>query len=240
MGHNSPGLAGTAVLWKKGQRMKGKSHAQSPNEETLVHIFGPLKLQNELMSEFLERSTGLKCKCWEEPFPIISDIRTNRSPVILWDCVDTDSNNLWAKLDVSLYPESLFALFNVKPNPGIYREAINRGVRGIFLKNERSHVFTKGVQAILNGEFWFSRDILTKCLLESDISVKPLQEAKSRLLTPREQEILVKIASGSTNVKIAKELCISPHTVKTHLYNIYKKINAPNRLQATLWATKNL
>ena len=225
---------------EEGQRVKAKSQAQSPNEETLVYVFGPLKLQNELMCEFLERSTGLKCKCWEEPFPIISDTRTNRGPLILWDCVDTDSNNLWAKLDVSLYPESLLALFNVKPNPWIYREAINRGVRGIFLKNESSHVFTKGVQAILNGEFWFSRDILTKCLLESDTSSKPLPEAKSRLLTPREQEILVKIASGSTNVRIAKELCISPHTVKTHLYNIYKKINAPNRLQATLWATKNL
>jgi DNA-binding CsgD family transcriptional regulator len=48
------------------------------------------------------------------------------------------------------------------------------------------------------------------------------------------------VAIGATNEEIGDKLCISPHTVKTHLYNIFKKINVPNRIQATLWAAKNL
>ena len=48
------------------------------------------------------------------------------------------------------------------------------------------------------------------------------------------------MAAGSTNKEIADKMFISVHTVKTHLYNVYRKINAANRLQATLWATKNL
>jgi len=52
--------------------------------------------------------------------------------------------------------------------------------------------------------------------------------------------LLTMVISGSKNKDIAHQLLISPHTVRTHIYNIYKKINVPNRLQASLWAAKNL
>ncbi len=60
------------------------------------------------------------------------------------------------------------------------------------------------------------------------------------VLTQRELEILTMVISGSKNEDIANHLCICAHTVKTHIYNIFKKINVPNRLQAALWAAKNL
>lgn len=59
-------------------------------------------------------------------------------------------------------------------------------------------------------------------------------------LTQREIEILDLISKGASNKKIADVLFISPHTVKTHLHNIFKKINVTRRLQAALWAAKNL
>ncbi len=67
-----------------------------------------------------------------------------------------------------------------------------------------------------------------------------LSAPRSTVLTPREIEILTMVAQGAPNQKISEDLCVSPHTVKTHLYNIYKKIEVPNRLQAALWAVKNL
>ncbi|SMC51074.1 PilZ domain-containing protein [Desulfocicer vacuolatum DSM 3385] len=59
-------------------------------------------------------------------------------------------------------------------------------------------------------------------------------------LTPREREILEKIVQGASNRDIADGLYISPHTVKTHLHNIFQKINVSGRLQAALWAAKHL
>jgi DNA-binding NarL/FixJ family response regulator len=150
-----------------------------------------------------------------------------------------DPVSIWTRLDAGLNSQSLLALFNVNPNLGIYKEAITRGVRGIFFENESPQILSKGVQAILEGELWFSRDILAKCLLETGDAAKDHQETQPRL-TSREKEILIMVASGHTNGKIAEELCVSPHTIKTHIYNIFKKINVPNRLQAALWATKNL
>ena len=60
------------------------------------------------------------------------------------------------------------------------------------------------------------------------------------VLSRREMEILGMVAVGGKNMEIAHKLFISPHTVKTHLYNIYKKIHVGDRHQAVLWAAKNL
>jgi DNA-binding NarL/FixJ family response regulator len=95
------------------------------------------------------------------------------------------------------------------------------------------------VRAILNGQLWLSRRIMTKCI-EQNEGYRNSSKTETPILTPRERQMLAEITVGSTNTEIADKLCVSPHTVKTHLYNIYKKINASNRLQAALWATKNL
>jgi LuxR family maltose regulon positive regulatory protein len=48
-------------------------------------------------------------------------------------------------------------------------------------------------------------------------------------LTPREREILSLIAQGESNRQISAHLVISLSTVKTHINNIYRKLNADNR-----------
>ena len=81
--------------------------------------------------------------------------------------------------------------------------------------------------------------MMTKCIFEDTDNDKSSKNI-SDVLTERQIEILAMIAIGATNDEIADKLCISPHTVKTHLYKIFKKINVPNRVQAALWAAKNL
>jgi LuxR family transcriptional regulator of csgAB operon len=131
------------------------------------------------------------------------------------------------------------ALFNVDQGKGIEEEAVAWGIKGIFYKDDPLERLKKGVGAIFEGELWVSREILTKCVMENR-SKNTSHNRDESVLTSREIEILAMIATGSKNEEIAEKLFISPNTVKTHIYNIFKKINVPNRLQAALWAAKNL
>ena len=66
-------------------------------------------------------------------------------------------------------------------------------------------------------------------------------ESRSRLLlTKREQEILTQLTTGEPNSIIASRLHLSEHTVKNHMYNIFRKIGVKNRLQASNWAKLHL
>jgi len=60
------------------------------------------------------------------------------------------------------------------------------------------------------------------------------------LLTKKEYEVLGLVALGLPDDSIAQHCNISQKSVTVLLHNIFKKINAPDRLQAMLWAGKNL
>ena len=118
--------------------------------------------------------------------------------------------------------------------------ALDRGVRGFFYVEDSIAQLPKGVRVILDGELWVSREITTQYILEKKEILPSATKMGSSILSRREIEILAMVTGGATNEEIAKKLYISPNTVKTHVYNIFKKINVPNRLQAALWAVKNL
>ena len=52
------------------------------------------------------------------------------------------------------------------------------------------------------------------------------------MLTPREHEVLVMLADGETNARIAQRLVVSEDTVKTHVKHILRKLGVRNRSQA--------
>ena len=73
-----------------------------------------------------------------------------------------------------------------------------------------------------------------KASLELDATTKPRisENTPYTVLTRREIDILPLLAEGLSNKEIAARLYIAPVTVKTHLQNIYKKLNAKNRIEA--------
>ncbi len=212
--------------------------------KVIISIIGSQKLQNELMASCLERETGAKCLLWED----ICDVRfpdnakcKEQTRLALLDSHGKDPKSLLMAFEsygIEKLSRDYVALFNFSHGLDIEKKCVQQGLCGIFYDNDSLSHFLKGVQAILNGQLWLSRKIMTKCILTKGWDSP--SETDSSILTRRESEILALLAVGATNGGIAERLYISSHTVKTHLYNIYKKINVPNRFQAALWAAKHL
>ncbi len=206
-----------------------------------VLIVGPNRLGNELLAFFLAEHEGLPCQIFggvEELAPTPPAIPT----LLLLDWAAQEIKKLFlAKKKQGMLPCAvhLTALFNVGCGNGTAELALSRGAKGVFFQNDSLALFRKGVRALFSGEVWVPREVLTHCYLHHAAPIIPPSSPAS-ILTRREVEILTLLAGGDGNQQIADRLCISISTVKTHTYNIYKKINVPNRLQAAFWAANNL
>ncbi len=216
--------------------------------ETTIYVVGPKKRQNHLMVSYLERETGADCLAGDDGFqvPERTEKKRDQPQLILWDCQDLLSkekclSDFDTKYD-NRCPLDLVVFINVHSGLGIEEEAIHKGVRGIFYESDPLEQLQKCLQAVLKGELWVSRRMMSDYVL--DCSRTSLQYSKrantNSPLSEREIEILSLTSLGASNKKIAERLNVSPHTIKSHLYNIYKKLNVPNRLQAILWAGQNL
>ena len=214
-----------------------------------IYIIGQHQFQNELIALYLKREIDAQCSIGKSPADIHKkdNNRSDKPALILIEAPDNEDLDTYLrrfkKVDRNIADHNLIALFNVNGGQGIEKRAISLGIKGIFYGEDPIARFRKGIAAIFNGELWVSREVLKQYVIEThveehieDSSVKN----EKALLTSREIEILVMIATGSTNEVIGEKLFISLNTVKTHIYNIFKKINVPNRLQAALWAAKNL
>jgi LuxR family transcriptional regulator of csgAB operon len=208
------------------------------------YIIGPRRLQNELIASCLEKEIGNECLLLENVNQIP---KGNPKPgahpsLVLWDCVEKDLKRLLAELKTQPGQKksaNRIVFFNVSRGMEFKKKYVLKGIYGFFYEHDPIDIFVKGVQAVLDGKLWFPREVMTQYIFE-DIDKDKSSGNGHVKLTERQTEILALLAVGASNDEIADKLCISPYTVKTHLYNIFRKINVPNRIQASLWAAKHI
>lgn len=71
--------------------------------------------------------------------------------------------------------------------------------------------------------------------LDESTPASRVDPARTALLSPREREVLQRVAAGDSNKLIARALRLSPHTVKRHVSNILVKLELQSRGQAAAW-----
>lgn len=205
-------------------------------------IVGPRRTQNELLADFFRNNLPV-----EEDIKTVNSIneigRSHGPCICLVDCAGSDMSGVESetlRFLSYLDDSSALAMFNVTPNNGVESNLVSMGVRGVFFEGDTPETVKRGTKALLCGEVWASRMALSQCVGKTHSRLEDRKRQELPNLSPREIEVLRLVAEGMNDEAISEHLCISSATVKTHLYKTFRKIQVNNRLQAALWATKNL
>ena len=120
-------------------------------------------------------------------------------------------------------------------------DAVMAGACGYLLKDSSIDELLTGIRAAADGESLISPQIAVKVLqrLRSQGKSEDAAETIRAELSDREIEVLKLIANGKDNAEIARELFISPKTVKNHISNILMKLQIENRIQAAVYAVRS-
>jgi DNA-binding NarL/FixJ family response regulator len=120
-------------------------------------------------------------------------------------------------------------------------DAILAGACGYLLKDASIQALMQGIRAAAVGESLISPHIAGK-VLQHVRATTAAPEAAATIraeLSDREIEVLKLIANGKDNGTIARDLHISPKTVKNHISNILMKLQIENRIQAAVYAVRS-
>lgn len=131
-------------------------------------------------------------------------------------------------------PEASVALINVDIGSEQEAQIEWPNVDGLFYRGMGQRPLLLGLNALINRQPWLPPHLLYPLL--KTLRKPPHQNRITRRLTRRESEILTLLCDGASNQDIATHLHVSNHTIKSHMYNIFKKLQVNNRVQACRWA----
>ena len=214
-------------------------------DDRKIYLVGCARAQGELLAGYIETHAGLNCDLIEDFETAVRSIQQNGTSVLLLrDCYHKNKDMILTELELVYQQKlswALCCLFNLSKDSGVELEAVEYGVKGFVYTHEQLDHMLRCISGVFNGEIWLSRKRMSEYIKKRrTIKKNDRDHSFDSQLTRRETEILRMLASGNSNQAIGETLFISPHTVKTHVYNIYKKIDVSDRLQAALWATKHL
>ena len=108
-------------------------------------------------------------------------------------------------------------------------------VKGILSKDSPIEHLIKSIAVVIEHGLWLPRQTLEQ-MLDYYRNHKPSNDTRllptQPLLTRREKQILGLLTEGKTNIEIAETLFVAETTVKSHIYNLYKKIDVKCRKEA--------
>ena len=204
-----------------------------------VVLIGRNDFQNKLLANLIAERVG--CSCLVRSIEDLSAPSVDVNVLALLDVEGIAAPDLDVHLQVLATCASVRYIALINADEGVSFEQIVAfpGIKGIFCRETTEENFVKGILAIFKGECWLPRKMLF-AHWEQTSARKRLFSTETTLLTRKEIDTLKLLVGGHSNNHIARTLSVSPHTVKTHIYNLFRKLHVGNRVQAVHWALQNI
>lgn len=187
--------------------------------------------------------------------------RYRLSSVLLnWDdCFKqfADSSSATLLLDIDLIPQGCFdnlkSLISAKSRPkiivltnnaenGTVFRLMKTGLKSCILKEQISRDLEDALESLENTSFFLSNELLNSffdCFNKIEEELEGDSSIDFSVLSKRETEVMVELMQGFSNELICQKLFISPNTLKTHLKNIFSKLDVHSKIELVLAAQKS-
>lgn len=145
------------------------------------------------------------------------------------------------------YPRTSVLVMTMHENPDYLLQALRAGAAGYVLKDAVRDDVVSAIRQVLSGESPLTPGLAAQLLrrLALDVAREPVEGLATQgpvelpqPLTPREIEVLERLAQGKTNRAIAEDFVVSVGTVKNHVEHLIRKLDVSDRTQAVVKALK--
>jgi DNA-binding NarL/FixJ family response regulator len=148
--------------------------------------------------------------------------------------LDSTAATFFSAIDPSGWGGRTLLLLDPQDDAGIFLQAVRAGAHGYLSRSVSREALQAAVEALRETGFYLD-PLLVGHILPA---IRRSREGRSGELSPREREILVRIASGRSTKQVAREYAITPKTVGNHVNKIYRKLNLRHRGELVLYAAQ--
>jgi DNA-binding NarL/FixJ family response regulator len=129
-------------------------------------------------------------------------------------------------------PSTPIVVLSASEEPEVIHEALGAGAFGYVPKSSSNETLFNALRLVLAGTPY----VPPQALLSMERDERPL--AANVHVTPRQRDVLDLLAQGRSNKQIARELGLTPGTVRIHMTAIFKALQASNRTEAVFVARR--
>jgi DNA-binding NarL/FixJ family response regulator len=132
-------------------------------------------------------------------------------------------------------PETVIVMLTSSRDDGDLFDSLRAGASGYLLKDMDPGALPDALRGVLAGEAAMPPTLVARILREFQGPSRRLRVSKSAAaakLTEREQEVMEQLGAGKSTDEVAKELFVSPTTVRVHVSTVLRKLRVKDRQSA--------